>query len=224
VLCLADLHSSVTALGRLDAFLERHAAGLAAMLVAGDVTVPGRESYADDVIATVRSHQLPLLLVHGNNDSPDAVAIFRREGVTIHRQTREVAGTRIAGFGGDGNAPHDVELGPGESPDLELEGAVLLTHLPPRARLAYGPDRPLQAFGDEGARDARVPGAAPFANAPRAQICGHIHQTEGIAYLGSTKVIKLRAAMWNRAALVDLRSLATRFVDLAPVPSVLGKR
>ncbi len=149
----------------------------------------------------VRRHGLPLLLVHGNNDTLRAVEEFRRAGVTIHRQEREVAGVRFVGFGGDGTAPHDSQLAPGETLTLDLAGAILLTHLPPRG-LHY-------VVHDQGA--PVQPGAAP-----RAHVCGHVHHTEGIAWLGPTKVVKLRAAMWNRCALLDLDTLAATFLDLAP--------
>jgi Icc-related predicted phosphoesterase len=210
-LCLADLHSNVTALGRLDRLLADASGRLSAVLIAGDVTVPGHERYARDVVELVRRHGVPLLLVHGNNDTLEAVEEFRRAGVTIHRREREVDGVRYVGFGGDGSAPYDLQLGPGETLDLHLEGAVLLTHVPPPG-LRYGPDRP-------GAPPPPPAAGLPFdpaLPAPRAQLCGHVHATEGVAWLGRTKVIKLRAAMWNRCALLDLERLAPTFRPLDP--------
>jgi len=110
-------------------------------LLAGDVTVPGHERYARDVVEVIRRHGVPLLLVHGNNDTLEAVEEFRRAGVTIHRREREVDGIRFVGYGGPAEDMHDLELGPGETLDLHLEGTILLTHVPP-PRLRYGPDRP----------------------------------------------------------------------------------
>ena len=210
-LCLADLHSNVTALGRLDGLLADISGDLSVVLLAGDVTIPGHERYARDVIEVVRRHGVPLLLVHGNNDTLEAVEEFRRAGVTIHRREREVAGVRFVGFGGTGEALHDLELGPGETLDLHLEGAVLLTHVPP-PRLRYAPDRP----GERPPPPAADLPFDPALPAPRAQVCGHIHSPEGVAWLGRTKVIKLRAAMWNRCALLDLDSLSATFRDLDP--------
>jgi Icc-related predicted phosphoesterase len=183
-------------------------------LIAGDVTVPGHEGYARDVIALARRHGVPLLLVHGNNDTPGAVEEFRRAGVTIHRREREVDGVRFVGLGGDGYAPHDVELGPGESLDLDLEGSVLLTHLPPPG-LRYAPDGPPPPPAP-GRPPLGFASQAPAPPAPRAQVCGHIHHTEGVAWRDRTKVIKPRAAMWNRCALLDLDTLAATFRDLEP--------
>lgn len=219
-LCLADLHSHVTALERLDRRLTRDKERLALVLAAGDITIPGHEDYAREFIALVERHGLPLLLVHGNNDSARVVAIFREAGVTIHRQARAVAGRIFVGFGGDGNAPHDTELGPGELEDLPLAGAIFLTHVPPTPRLALSPtddpDAPVTfAFG-------ATPGTV-IRDGPVAHLCGHIHATEGVGYLAGTKIIKLRAAMWNRAALLNLDTLHAEFLDLdpdgAPAPS-----
>jgi Icc-related predicted phosphoesterase len=227
-LCLADLHSHVTALQRLDGLLGALAGQLDVVLVAGDVTVPGREAYARRLIDAVARHRVPLLLVHGNNDSWLAVQEFRRAGVTIHRREREVAGVRFTGFGGTGDAPHDLELGPDETLHLDPQGSILLTHVPPPGGLRYGPDTAMPAShhpdGPPASRAApdmatpppAPPGAPPPLLAPRAQICGHIHHSEGVAWVGPTKVIKLRAAMWNRCALLDLDTLAVTFRDLAP--------
>lgn len=237
-LCLADLHSNVTALQRVDALLGLLARELSVVLLAGDVTIPGHEAYAEDVIAVVQRHNVPLLLVHGNNDTAAAVEAFRRAGVTIHRQERQVAGDRFVGFGGDGTVPHDTELGPGESLALDLSNAILLTHLPPPGvRYAAQDDGPppnpqagtrsVVPLRQEALPDAsRPPGtsrktsAAPATRptfpSPRAHICGHIHHTEGVARVGPTKIVKLRAAMWNRCALLDLDTLVATFRDLAP--------
>ena len=138
-LCLADLHSSVTALARLDTFLGRRRGELAGVVAAGDITIAGHEGYAGEFISVVARHHLPLLLVHGNNDTAAAVDEFRHAGVTIHRRERSLLGHRFVGLGGDGTAPHDTELGPGESLELRLEGAILLTHVPPRRRLVLRP-------------------------------------------------------------------------------------
>jgi len=234
-LCLADLHSSVSALRRLDALLARERYDL--VLVAGDITIAGHEPYAKDFIALVRRRGCPLLLVHGNNDTLEAVETFRREGVTIHRRERELFGVRFVGFGGDGTATYDDELAEGESLELDPTGAILLTHLPP-PHLRYtlvDPDEG-RKMKDEWRSSVLRPSSAPslrsghalsategsfvqppspeLIGAPRAQICGHIHQLEGVARLGPTKVIKVRAAMWNRCATLDLRTLRARFRNL----------
>ncbi len=221
-LCLADLHSSATALRRLESFLRARGAAIDAVLAAGDITVPGHEAYADEFIQLVRRHGQPLLLVHGNNDGPPAIERFQRAGVTIHRRVREVGGYRFAGFGGDGTAPHDLELGPGEQLELDLQGAFFLTHVPPARRLRYGPDS--IAAPDRGQAEDLPSGAVspPGGGWPRAHICGHIHHVEGVAWLGPTKVVKLGAAMWNRCALLDLSTLQATFLPLDPQARPVG--
>jgi len=219
-LCLADLHSSAATLRRLDALLATERFDL--VLAAGDISIPGHEPYAKDFIALVRRHGRPLLLVHGNNDTREAVETFRREGVTIHRRERELFGRRFVGFGDDGYASYDAELAEGESLELRLDGAILLTHLPPRG-LRYAPrdlderrrtkDELAAGVGGDSSF-VFCPSSPIFANAPVAQICGHIHHQEGVARIGPTKVVKLRAAMWNRCATLDLRTLHAHFRNL----------
>ena len=161
--------------------------------------------------------------MHGNNDTASAVEAFRRADVTIHRRGRELLGHRFVGFGGDGTAPHDTELAEGESLELRLAGAIFLTHVPPRTRLPLGPDRPPGPL-PRPAGTGEDPVVAAMADEPRAHICGHIHSTEGVAYLGRTKIVKLGAAMWNRCALLDLDTLRAQFLDLAPGAARQGRR
>lgn len=212
-LCLADLHSSVKALSRLDQRLARTRGHVDLVLAAGDITIPGHEAYADEFIHCVARHEIPLLLVHGNNDCIEAVERFRAAGVTIHRLERRVLGHRFVGFGGDGNAPYDVELEPGELEVLPVEGAILLTHVPPATRLALSP---VDGEHVTASLTFGTPPAALVGTGPLAHICGHIHPTEGVAYLAGTKVVKLRAAMWNRCALLNLSTLRAEFLDLEP--------
>lgn len=160
-------------------------------------------------------------MVHGNNDRPAAVEVFRRAGVTIHRREQTIGDYRFIGFGGDGTAPHDVELAEGEALELHPGGAFLLTHLPPPGRRSYSPD---VRRDTPRLRNLKAGPESPLSQAPLAHICGHVHHTEGVAYVGETKVIKLRAAMWNRCALLDLASLAAKFVDLEPGARVVSSR
>lgn len=219
-LCLADLHSNPTALARLERRLRADRDRLRVVLAAGDITIPGHEAYAADFVACVQRYDLPLLVVHGNNDTRAAVDVFRMAGVTIHRRERELCGRRFVGFGGDGHAPHDVELYGDELETLPIEGAIFLTHIPPAARVALSP---IDRSGVPGTGASGAPEALP-AGGPVAHICGHIHHTEGIGSIGGTKVIKLRAAMWNRCALLDLDSLYTEFLDLDPDGAAAPRR
>ena len=180
------------------------------VLAAGDITIAGHEAYAQDFLDCVRAHKVPLLLVHGNNDSRTVVELFRREDVTIHRRERTLHGRRFVGMGGDGYAPHDVELAEGELAELPVEGAILLTHVPPAGRLTLstvdGPSIPQNL----------TLGGQLLEGGPLAHICGHIHGTEGVGMYACAKIIKLRAAMWNACALLDLDTLHAEFLPLDP--------
>jgi predicted phosphodiesterase len=71
-LCLADTHSNQTALRRLDARLAGSSGKIDLVLAAGDITIHGHAPYAEEFVACVRAHDVPLL-VHGNNDSASVV-------------------------------------------------------------------------------------------------------------------------------------------------------
>lgn len=50
-----------------------------------------------------------------------------------------------------------------------------------------------------------------LSDAPLVHICGHIHHTWGIGYLGSTKVVKLAASYLGYYAIMDLETLHVDF-------------
>ena len=50
-----------------------------------------------------------------------------------------------------------------------------------------------------------------LADAPIVHICGHIHHTWGIGYLGSTKVIKLAGGYLGYCAIMDLQTFHVKF-------------
>jgi Icc-related predicted phosphoesterase len=207
-LCIADTHSNPAALRHLDARLALSRGTVDLVLAAGDITIHGHEPYAREFVACVRAHDVPLLVVHGNNDSAEVARYFREEGLTLHRQERTLFGHRFTGFGGDGNATHDIELQPGEMEQLSPEGSIFLTHIPPSFRIALSPV--------DGPKVPRSITGQLTEGGPRAHICGHIHHTQGVAYYAGTKIVKLRAAMWGSCALLDLDTLAVTFLPLDP--------
>lgn len=66
-----------------------------------------------------------------------------------------------------------------------------------------------------GFRNSNLPTKKRLAYSPLIHICGHIHTQEGIAHLGSTKIIKLAAAQTGHYAILDLQNLEVDFRRLS---------
>ena len=196
---------------RVDALLKAGAGRYGVVLAAGDITIAGHEAYARDFVRTIVRHGTPLLAVPGNNDGAEVMETLRRADVSVHRRERVVGGVRFTGLGGDGTQPYEETLGEGEALGVDVAGSVFLTHIPP-AKLRYAPDTASGARGPQSVELAVPPSVA--AGAPRAWVCGHVHKLEGVAFLGPTKVVKVRATFWGSYAELDLETLRARFLRL----------
>lgn len=53
-----------------------------------------------------------------------------------------------------------------------------------------------------------------FTDAPIAHICGHLHSTYGIGWIGQTKVIQLASSALGHIAIMDLSNLKVKFIKL----------
>jgi len=53
-----------------------------------------------------------------------------------------------------------------------------------------------------------------FSDSPKVHICGHIHHQWGVAYLGSTKIVKLASAEHGHVAIIDTESLDVEFIKV----------
>lgn len=190
ILLISDLHSSGGAIKGLDELLGSVQFDL--VLSPGDVTdrydAHGLE-YLDQFINLVtQKHQLPLKMVHGNNDSKEVIERARSRGVLLHFDEEKIAGYRIAGIG-------DVESQPairgGSLKDLT--GAIAISH------------RPTPQFNELKAS------GMPLANAPMIQIFGHYHARAQTEQLGGTLVINVPAGLDGRYAILELPSKKVEF-------------
>jgi Icc-related predicted phosphoesterase len=126
----------------------------------------------EQTLAPLRAIEAPLLLVPGNNETVDALraAVASWDGTTVlHGEGVEVADVSFFGIGGGiPTTPWDwsFDLTEDEAEALLAglpEGAVLLSHSPPKGHV------------DKGLGSVSVLEAAERTGA-RAVLCGHIHE------------------------------------------------
>ncbi|MEI4261429.1 metallophosphoesterase family protein [Roseovarius sp. D0-M9] len=131
-----------------------------------------------DILATCRA---PVLIVHGNHDSPDEIARLCDGWPNItylHGTGADIGGTAFFGIGGEvpGRKAHDWNIAHSEV-DAALmlaacpERAVLITHTPPLGTADVQSNGAHE--GSAAIRDAIVASHSPLC------LCGHIHASWG---------------------------------------------
>jgi len=208
-LCVSDAHADEQALEFLKKFLEREKPEL--VLAAGDLTHNGPVDYAGDFIEAIRASNADFFTVHGNMDSLRVKLFLDAKGNNIHARRVDWRGFTFAGFGGSPPTPHGTLVEYSEA-DIYKQLAplvdaktIVVTHFPPHGIL------------DE-TRDLKHVGSLSLRKIieekkPRAVICGHIHEREGEKQALITKVVKLAPLERGKAVVLELETLAARFLQ-----------
>ncbi len=146
------------------------------VLLSGDLTHVDKGAEA---LALLRTLPVPVLAAPGNMDGPDAVDEITRHGGLAGRQPVTIQGVS---FGG---------------PDVQAACDVLVTHEPPLGTLDL-------TFARTHAGSRRVLELLTRYRA-RLLVCGHIHESPGIARVGETLVVNCSMGNGRTAgALIEL--------------------
>jgi hypothetical protein len=214
ILALADLHSEEFILEKLANLIERERFDL--ILIVGDITQNGPLSYAEDLLDVLRGEKV--WAIHGNMDTQQVVDLLERKGIFLHMQKAEIGEWNFIGFGGSSPTPFNT---PTEYEEWQIyeelnkfrmnQKTILVTHSPP---YDSGVDK-TSAGVSAGSKSIRriIEEKKPFMN-----ICGHIHEGEGETVIGSTRIVKVPAAMNGKALEVILgEKIGVKSVQLSDV-------
>jgi Icc-related predicted phosphoesterase len=137
--------------------------------------------------------------------------------VNIDGQIIDFQGIKIAGLGGSAPNYEGQNYGPTLDRGADLSDTILITHVPPSQPLNYQkadivchPSSPACHPEQSEGSSAAVIGKK-LSNAPKAHLCGHIHNIYGTACIGPTKVVKIGTAKTGQWAEMDTDSLAINF-------------
>jgi len=200
IYAVADIHGQK----RRIEMIERRVAALHphVLVVAGDLT-----GYPHDVatVAALNEVPVPVLFVPGNIDAPELNEWFGRYAniASLHLKEVTMGGISFTGLGGiiTGRLPAGL-LPEGRLPihimeDMTGPNTVLVTHEPPWGVLDRG------STGLSGGSKALL--GAIQEKQPRVLICGHMHDSRGIAFAGETMVVNCSMGQTGAGVLIDLK-------------------
>lgn len=201
LLAVSDLHDDETALEKVIA----RAKECDYLLVAGDV---GRnQSFAEDLLSA--SDKMFVIPGNGDRDFLEKVAGEKY----LHGKRAEIeGGLNIVGFGYSPPTPFHTPLEFPEEKlygwmkDLPIDGkTIFLTHAPPYGIL----DDVLGVHAGSRAVRRMIEEKKPLVN-----VCGHIHEREGVGRLGDTAVLKVKAAKNGRAGEIEIKKGKLKFNNI----------
>lgn len=184
IMGISDIHGDIRQVEKI----VKELSGADLVLVAGDITHFGTASDAEEIISLILSANSCVAAVSGNCDNSEVEQYLEEKGISAHRKTIEVSGLKISGFGGSLTTPVTT---PNTLPEndfyeyfskLETRPDILLVHQPPFGTIA---DK-VMGFRHVGSKSIKnfieimQPGLC---------FCGHIHESSGAGYSGSTLVV-----------------------------------
>jgi Icc-related predicted phosphoesterase len=154
------------------------------LVICGDITNFG---HCKDGLTILNLVSGPYLAVHGNCDYSDVISALDEKGCNLHQKTVTVQNVVFAGFGGSNlfgrrtpceYSEHDIYNGLSSIP----EGCILVTHVPPKntkTDIAFK----VTHVGSTAVRQVIEE------KVPHIVLCGHIHESRNIDYVGETLVV-----------------------------------
>jgi len=204
ILLLSDIHGKISLLWKI---LKRE--NFDAIFIAGDFTYFEHLSCIKRIFKKMREiTSSPIYFVPGNCDPPDLIT-FSDESqkiFNVHEKAIPFGDKVVVGFGGSNITPFSTLI---EFPEnvikdkltsilekINPDKTLLLTHVPPYNTLdkIYSGEH----VGSTGLREI----IEKFN--PLAVFCGHIHEEQGVTYIGRTIVIHPGPAMKGYYAIVEI--------------------
>lgn len=196
ILALSDLHGEEKALERIVARSKDYDY----VLVAGDIAHrPGKDSFVMDLLSASEN----LFVIPGNGDADCLEEAAGKKW--LHGRRVEIGqGLNLVGFGYSPPTPFGT---PGEFPDEKLykwmkgllidNNTIFVTHAPPwgimdEARRGHAGSRAVLRIIEE--------------RCPLVNVCGHIHENEGVQLHCETTIFKVGAANRGRCGEIEVKS------------------
>jgi len=189
ILGLSDIHGDITGLSGLAEKVGQ----VDLVLVSGDLTNFGGRAEAARVIGEIRRYFPDVLAVAGNCDEKVVEDYLRKEGLSLHGQTRFIQGIGFMGIGF--SLPCPVYT-PGELTEGQLQALLASAYqsLPEKTPFLLLAHQPPFGTRLDLVRSGRHVGSQAVRTfieekKPVVCLCGHIHEASGKDELGPTLLI-----------------------------------
>jgi Icc-related predicted phosphoesterase len=216
IFLFSDLHASASALRSVISQIKKEKPEV--IVFAGDFVNMGEPlEFAEQFAVFVCEINRPFLWVPGNNDFGRAYDELIQKCPSLEGREVEILGQRFTGVGGSPASWASSYAGKKAVSAEKIGGSIFVSHYPPPRVFNYClpevGERGLSpiAFENSECGSGGAPTGKRLVHAPLVHVCGHIHHQQGVAYLGSTKIIKLAAAETGHYAIMDLDNLEVDF-------------
>lgn len=175
ILAVADLHGRRAAVRSLQQAVREHVPDV--IVLAGDITTFGSKAEVRRILDSLTGE---VLAIPGNMDGVATLEAIRESRARdLTREAVEISGVTFSG-----------------QPERRDRCDVLVIHEPPRGVLDdVGGGRHIgEASHLAAVRQIR----------PRLVLCGHVHESPGIARLGETTVVNCTVGSGGRGALIEI--------------------
>ncbi len=234
-LIISDIHGSYRILSSIYELITKEKIGC--VIFAGDLVDMGEPvSFAEEFLWLIERTQITLLWVPGNNDFGRVYHKLNAKIKSLEGKIIEFGGHKYTGVGGSPASWAGQYEGERSVDKKAIAGTIFVSHVPPPGLSNFQkfdqanpkseilnpkqiPNQKTQisksGLSNFEFRTSDLPrNMLSLADAPIVHICGHIHHTWGIGYLGSTKVIKLAGGYLGYCAIMDLDNLKVKFLNL----------
>lgn len=198
IYALADIHGSLKRISLIKNNIKKFNPDL--VVVAGDIT---NYTHSVPIIERLNGLQAQVLAVRGNTDMPriDHLLDVYPNTTSLHFKQISINGIRFAGISGTLPVPFSSRIRLRENHALKklqniMEHPVtLVIHTPPRGTLDH-------VMGKFSAGSGNLYKFL-LKNQPDMLLCGHIHESAGIKYLGKTLVVNCSISKSSAGALIE---------------------
>ena len=195
----SDLHTNYKQLANMEDYIHDHPE-IGAIIFAGDLLNMGEPiGFAQQFLGVLDRLGITLLWVPGNNDFGMGYFRLKAKFPSLEGKIVEFEGQKFTGVGGSPASWAGQYSGETMIDRKKIAGTIFVSHEPPPGAHNY------QKW------DNYSPTSKKLSDVPKVHICGHIHHTWGVAYLGTTKIVKLAPLDRGFYAIMDLENLSVEF-------------
>ena len=209
ILAVADIHGD---LKKLYTLIENLDEKPDAIIVAGDLTPFGPSDFVIKIKSALDKVSPYVFMIPGNEDPKDVRKEMKKLNLDMHNKSKKIKDTTLIGFEGARWLESDNQLFIKYAPVHEIlkrtKGkTILVSHVPPfdtKADILWTGSHVGSPFLRSLVEDYQ----------PDMVICGHIHESRCVDFVGKTKIVNTGAIVDGYAAWIDTKNFEVSFFKI----------